>query len=532
MVAYTMTAPTTDLTTLAQSHDIITLGMLADEARRARHGSRATYVRVADVPADPAAPVDIPPDAGEVRIVGAPSSLAAATERVTAVVAAAGGRPVTAYSLADLETLAGADGAPSLADMLGALQAAGLVAIAEAPFDALTDAVAALQCLTVAGLRLARLTIDRLPTVEPMDLLTRVRDLQAKTGVIRAFAPLPRRTNPAAPTTGFDDVKRVALARLVVDNVDSIQVDWSLYGPKLAQVALTVGADDLDCVSPTGGTGWVVRGQGPMSRVRVGAVSYLNTKPLVWGLETAEAFDLRFDVPSRCAALLHAGETDLGLIPSIEYLRGPVDYRIAPGLSLASRGAVDSVAIYTPKDLRDVRTVAMDTSSRTSAALVRVLCARRFGIAPEFVQHAPGLEAMLTACDAALLIGDNALFLDHAAVEGAVGRPVQKFDLGAEWFALTGLPFVYAFWAGRPGVLDADAVSRLQAARDAGLAHVEEIATRDYPGDAVRQATAARYLRDNMKYHLGADECAGLAQFYRYAAELQLVTDAREIRFF
>ncbi len=111
--------------------------------------------------------------------------------------------------------------------------------------------------MNIAGLALARLTVDRLPGPDVVALLKRVADLQRAVAVLRAFAPLPRRVNPAAPTTGYEDVKHVALARLVVDNIPSIQVDWSLYGPKLAQVALTVGADDVDGVSAEEGTeGW------------------------------------------------------------------------------------------------------------------------------------------------------------------------------------------------------------------------------------------------------------------------------------
>jgi chorismate dehydratase len=263
-----------------------------------------------------------------------------------------------------------------------------------------------------------------------------------------------------------------------------------------------------------------------MARVRLGAVSYLNTRPLVYGLEPSARFDVRFDVPSRCAALLHEGAIDVGLIPSIEYLRGPVPYRIAPDLSLASRGAVDSVALYARRPMHEVRSIAMDTCSRTSVALVRVLCDRLFRFDPALEALGPDLEAMLARCDAALIIGDNALFLDHRAAG------VQKVDLGEAWFTMTGLPFVYAFWAGRDGALDSEDVRVLWQARDAGVQHPAEIARTMYPGDAHRQAVAERYLRDNMKYHLGADERAGLETFYRHAAELGLVASAGPIEFF
>ena len=237
-----------DLTALAATHDIITLGMQADDARRARHGLKTTFVRVADVTAEPQQPVPVPPAAGEVRIVGVPASRQAAIERAGEVIGAAGGRPVSGFSLADLEDLAGREGV-TLRALLEDLHAAGLELVAEAPFDRLRDARRSIEEVNIAGMALARLTIDRLPAADVPSLLKEIAALQRDVGVVRAFAPLPRRMNPAVPTTGYEDVKRVALARLSVD-VPSIQVDWSLYGPKLAQVALTVGADDLDAVSP------------------------------------------------------------------------------------------------------------------------------------------------------------------------------------------------------------------------------------------------------------------------------------------
>ncbi len=185
--------------------------------------------------------------AGEIRILGTPASRAAAVARVGEVVAAAKGVPVSAYSLADLEALASADGT-SLRSLLEEFRAAGLELVAEAPIDALSAARPAIEEVNIAGLALARLTVDRSPSADPLPLLRAVAELQREVAVIRAFAPLPRRFNPAAPSTGFDDVKRVALARIVADTIPSIQVDWSLYGPKLAQVALTVGADDVDAV--------------------------------------------------------------------------------------------------------------------------------------------------------------------------------------------------------------------------------------------------------------------------------------------
>jgi aminodeoxyfutalosine synthase len=237
-----------ELTSLAATHDIISLGMLADDLRQQRHQKNTTFVRVADVPVEPG-PVAIPAAAGEVRIVGGPASRSAAIDRVRDVVQQTGGKVLSGFSLADLEELSGRERV-TLRSLLEELHAAGLELVAEAPFDRLKDVRRSIEEVNISGLALARLTIHKSPSADPLPLLKSVADLQRAVAIVRAFAPLPRRVNPAAPTTGYDDVKHVALARVVVDNIPSIQVDWSLYGPKLAQVALTVGADDVDGVSP------------------------------------------------------------------------------------------------------------------------------------------------------------------------------------------------------------------------------------------------------------------------------------------
>jgi chorismate dehydratase len=263
-----------------------------------------------------------------------------------------------------------------------------------------------------------------------------------------------------------------------------------------------------------------------MTRVRLGSVSYLNARPCTVGLDRHSRFDLRFDVPSRCATLLHEGAIDAGLIPSIEYLRAPGQegYRIVPNVAIASLGPVASVALYTRRPVSDVRSIALDTGSRTSVALTRLLCVRVFRIDPALEASDPDLSAMLDRCDAALLIGDGALLSGER-------KDVEKIDLGDTWTRLTGLPFVYAFWAGRPGALTPGDVGMLQEARDAGAGQPERVA-REYFSDPALQAIGARYLRDNIRYHLGDLERAGLETFYRYAAELGLVPDARELRFY
>jgi chorismate dehydratase len=264
-----------------------------------------------------------------------------------------------------------------------------------------------------------------------------------------------------------------------------------------------------------------------MPRVRLGAVGYLNARPLVYGLEASPQFELRFDVPSKCAELLHEGAIDLGLIPSIEY-NHPItrtEYSIVPDLAIASSGPVASVAIYSQRPMPDVRSIALDTSSRTSVALVRVLCKREFKISPRLEHRGPDLDEMLAACDAALIIGDNALMRDG---DGSV----EKIDLGEVWMRTTGLPFVYAFWAGRHGCLSPRDVEVLHGARDRGLQHTSEIAREYFAGLPERQAMGARYLRDNIKYSLGAQERAGLELFYRYAVEAGVISRAEPLLFF
>src|SRR5262245_24106845 len=230
-----------------------------------------------------------------------------------------------------------------------------------------------------------------------------------------------------------------------------------------------------------------------MTPVRLGAVTYLNARPLVFGLDTSPRFALRFDIPSVCAALLHDHRSVVGLVPSIEYLRGTAPYAIVPGPAVTSKGPVVSVALYTRREPRDVRSIAMDTSSRTSVALMTILARRVFGVEPQAVSLPPDLVAMLERADAALLIGDNALVLDH---ESAGAR---KIDLGQVWTDWTGLPFVYAFWTGWPGAVDRDDVRLLQAARDEGRRHLREVADRHFTDDVASRSLGERYLRDNIQ---------------------------------
>jgi chorismate dehydratase len=262
-----------------------------------------------------------------------------------------------------------------------------------------------------------------------------------------------------------------------------------------------------------------------MKQVHLGAVDYLNARPLVYGLELhSHRFSLRFDVPSKCAALLHEGSIDVGMIPSIEYLRGHQPYRIVPELGIISDGPVASVAMFTAAPFDRIRTIAADTSSRTSNGLLQVLCVEVFGIDAEFVPMSPEPDVMLRRCDAALLIGDTALFLDDSA------RGLTKIDLGEAWTRMTGLPFVWAFWAGRPKALSSDDVGELMAARNRGVLASDAIAA-EYCGPA-RAALGQAYLRDNIRYTLGAREQEGLRLFFELAEQHGLVDETRTLEWY
>jgi chorismate dehydratase len=262
-----------------------------------------------------------------------------------------------------------------------------------------------------------------------------------------------------------------------------------------------------------------------VSALRLGAVSYLNTKPLVYGLDAhPDQFDIRFDVPAKCATLLHEGQVDLGLIPAIEYLRG--NYHIVPDVSIASDGDVATVALFTRAPIADVRSIALDLSSRTSVALTRILCATHWRIAPTFTPAEPDLDTMLTRADAALVIGDPAFDIDPEA------RGLTKIDLGGEWKRMTGLPFVYAMWVGRPEAATAAQCRALQQARDRGVTHLADIARDVSGGEADLERRSLIYLRDNLKFSLGEREAAGLKRFHELAVDIGVAPDLQPLRFY
>ena len=232
-----------DVALILESHDLVAIGMVSDELRRRMHGTDTTFVRVLEAHVD-APPAALPPGvkAGEFRIVGAPASLEAACNAVTAMRALAGSSALFGFTLHEIESLDG-----NGEEAFRRLREAGLDGIAEVAVDRINSAEG-IQAARSAGLMVLRATVHSAPR-DALALITQARGLLAEAGGFRAFAPLPRQLSASAPTTGYDDVRAVALARLLLRDVPSIQVDWPLYGPKLAQVGLIVGADDVDGIA-------------------------------------------------------------------------------------------------------------------------------------------------------------------------------------------------------------------------------------------------------------------------------------------
>ncbi|MCC6165264.1 MAG: menaquinone biosynthesis protein [Acidobacteria bacterium] len=241
--------------------------------------------------------------------------------------------------------------------------------------------------------------------------------------------------------------------------------------------------------------------------IRIGAVGFLNARPLVHGLDRAARVGLRLDVPSECARLLHAGAIDSGLVPVIELLHGERPFDIVPGLAIGCLGPVSSVALFTRVPIAQIRAIALDVSSRSSVGLVRVLCRHHFGIAPAFVDAAPDLAGMLAVADAALLIGDPAFDAPWQALGAA------KIDLGEAWHDFTGLPFVFAAWIAQPGVVTPELIGLLHEARRHGEDAIPVIAATVAGGDPARAERLERYLRRNIRYDLDDAARRGLVRY-------------------
>ena len=237
-----------DLLDLSRAPDILQIGMLADVARRRLNGATVTYLRVISRPWDQETVESMPPAAREVRLTGTPDSLGAALTAIDRTKVVAGDRTLSGFSWGDVVRLASSDGT-SVASVLSRLRGAGLDALVDVPLDTAGGVEAALDGLCGAEFRQVRLTVERAPAVKRATLMIQAAALQERYRCIQALSPLPSVLQPFRPTTGYEDVRGVAVARLAAPNIPMIQVDWLRYGPKLAQVALTFGADDLDGVS-------------------------------------------------------------------------------------------------------------------------------------------------------------------------------------------------------------------------------------------------------------------------------------------
>jgi chorismate dehydratase len=261
------------------------------------------------------------------------------------------------------------------------------------------------------------------------------------------------------------------------------------------------------------------------TRPRVSVVKYLNTAPLIWGMvkgNQQEKYNLDFTTPAMCADELAGRKAAVGIVPSIEYQR--IDrLRILPGCSIASKNVVKSVLLLSKRPIEEVETVSLDNSSRTSAALVRVLLQKFYSRPLTAAPADPDPERMLQTADAALLIGDPALTFD--------GGELFVYDLAAEWKKFTGLPFVFAVWAGHEDAGLGSFCADFEASRDYGLAHVDDIAREYAPRLGLTPEAVKVYLTENIDYSLDEENRKGLQLFYRLAHEIGLIPEAREIQF-
>jgi chorismate dehydratase len=274
-----------------------------------------------------------------------------------------------------------------------------------------------------------------------------------------------------------------------------------------------------------------VRIRKPMSRLKISAISYLNTAPLLWDFEHGETrsdFDISYTIPSACAEALRTGTADIGIIPAAAYATIP-DLVIIPDVAIAAKRAVRSILLVSNVPVEQVRTVALDTSSMTSVALTKILFAKWLGGPREYQSMAPHLDKMLATCDAALLIGDPALLVDRARY--------VTLDLAEEWIARTGKSFVFAFWAVRRDALAGRDSSSLaeafQLSRDHGLAPTNcETIVSDWSARLNLPAPVVRdYLTQNIHYYLDPACLDGLILFYRYAQEIGALPRAPDLHF-
>ena len=264
--------------------------------------------------------------------------------------------------------------------------------------------------------------------------------------------------------------------------------------------------------------------------MRISAISYLNTAPLMWDFEHGDAgklFEIGYTIPSQCAAELQRGTADIGIIPAAAYATIPA-LAILPGVAIASKRAVASILLISRKPLEEIRTVALDNSSLTSVALTRVLFAKFWGGQRSFASAPPHLDSMLSSHDAALVIGDPALKVDRSLY--------HTWDLAEEWIRFTGRPFVFAFWAVRQDALRSTALDLpaiFQESRDHGLDpdNLSQIAGIWSAKRGMTEAAVREYLTTNIYYYLDAPCLEALNLFYRYAFEIGTLPRAPELHF-
>ncbi|MFN0108967.1 MAG: menaquinone biosynthetic enzyme MqnA/MqnD family protein [Blastocatellia bacterium] len=270
--------------------------------------------------------------------------------------------------------------------------------------------------------------------------------------------------------------------------------------------------------------------------MRIAASTYLNSAPLVYSFSQGSlrpAYEFLGDAaPSRCAAMLTAGQCEIALIPVIEYQRIP-GLRIIPNVAVASKQRVRSVLLAARCPLSEVRRVTLDSSSRTSQALVKILFERRYGARPVFTERTPDFSAdcenMLEDCDAALVIGDPAMRLAATHLEQS---DLKVYDLAEEWRLMTGFPFVFAVWAVAAGVSnDEEIVRDFLAAKREGLAQLDRIAADYALGLKLPQPDLLAYLQDNVNYDLDDENIAGMQRYFDLATECGLIPQRRSIEF-
>jgi chorismate dehydratase len=262
-----------------------------------------------------------------------------------------------------------------------------------------------------------------------------------------------------------------------------------------------------------------------LPKLRVGIVNFLNSKPLAWGFmkgHHADLFAPSYHPPALVARLLGQGNLDIGLIPSIEVQRIP-NLRVLPDMCIAARHEVRSVLLVSRGPVEEIRRVALDQNSRTSATLVRVLLKERYGLNPEYVHERPDPERMLSEADAALIIGDPALRVDR--------ERYRIIDLAAEWNALTGLPFVFAVWAVRPEVDIPDLPFYFKSSLRYGLSSLDTLVRESAAELNLDSSEVRSYLTDNLSFFLRNEEIEGLEEFYRRAHAHGLILEPRPLQF-